>query len=113
VIFAVFVALVVIFVILPLVGVALWFLVSTAVVGLIVGALGRLVVPGAQPIGVLATIACGWAGSLIGGGIGRSAGFGRLATLLVEIALSAVAVALWSGYHRRSVGSSQRGVLPR
>ncbi len=68
---AVFAVLIVLFVVLPLVGVALWFVISTALVGLVLGALGRLIVPGEQPIGVLATIICGWAGSLIGGVIGR------------------------------------------
>ena len=113
VILAVFAVLVLLFVILPLVGVALWFVISTAIVGIFFGALGRLIVPGHQPIGVLATIACGWIGSLVGGGIGRSAGLGHFATILIEVALSAGAVAVWSGYQRRAVGSSSRGALPR
>jgi uncharacterized membrane protein YeaQ/YmgE (transglycosylase-associated protein family) len=104
VILAIFVVLVVLFVILPLIGVALWWLVSTAVVGLIVGALGRLIVPGAQRIGLLATIACGLIGSLIGGGIGHAVG-GRLVTILLEIGVAAVAVAIWEGVgHRRLPG---------
>src|SRR5207302_6906579 len=39
--------------------------------GLIVGGLGRLIVPGRQPIGIFATAALGVAGSIIGGLIGR------------------------------------------
>lgn len=102
----VFAALIVLFVILPLVGVALWFVISTALVGLVLGALGRLVVPGEQPIGVLATIICGWAGSLIGGTIGRIVWTGHShhwATLLIEIGISAVAVLAWSRHDRKMI----------
>lgn len=111
-ILAVFVALVVIFVVLPIVGVALWWLISTAIVGLIVGALGRLIVPGHNPIGFLPTIACGLAGALVGGAIGRAVG-GRLVTILIEIGVAAAAVAVWDMTHRRPVGASSRGALTR
>ena len=40
------------------------------VVGLIAGAVARLLVPGHDPIGCLGTIAVGLAGSLVGGAIG-------------------------------------------
>lgn len=48
---------------------------------LVVGALGRLAVPGPDPIGLLGTIALGLAGSLLGGLLtwflwGRPAGIG-------------------------------------
>lgn len=114
VVLAVFALLILVFVILPIVGVALWFVISTAIVGIIFGALGRLIVPGYQPIGFLATIACGWIGSLVGGIIGRGAGLHRLATVLIEIAASAAAVAVWSATQRKSVpGGPHRGVLDR
>jgi uncharacterized membrane protein YeaQ/YmgE (transglycosylase-associated protein family) len=113
VILAVFALLVVVFVILPLIGVALWFVISTAIVGIFFGALGRLIVPGYQPIGILATVCCGWIGSLVGGIVGHGAGLGHFATILVEIALSAAAVAVWSGSQRRRVGAGGRPVLPR
>jgi uncharacterized membrane protein YeaQ/YmgE (transglycosylase-associated protein family) len=100
VIFAVFVALVVIFVVLPLVGVALWWLISTAIVGLVVGALGRLVIPGRTPIGFLPTIACGLVGALAGGAIGRAVSHGHFVTILIEIAVAAGAVAIWDATHR-------------
>lgn len=108
-ILAVFVALVVLFVVLPLVGVALWWLISTAVVGLIVGALGRLVVPGRTPIGFLPTIACGLAGALVGGAIGRAVG-GWFVTVLIEIGVAAAAVLVWDATHRRSIGGSGRAL---
>jgi uncharacterized membrane protein YeaQ/YmgE (transglycosylase-associated protein family) len=110
-IFAVFAVLLVLFVVLPLIGFAVWFLVTTALVGIVLGALGRLVVPGQQPIGVLATIVCGWGGSLIGGAIGRLA-FGyhhhRFATFLIEVAVSAIGVAAWSAHDRKAVAGRQQ-----
>jgi len=113
VILAVFALLVLVFVILPLVGVALWFVISTAVVGIFFGALGRLIVPGYQPIGILATIACGWIGALVGGVIGRAAHIGHFATILVEVGLAAATVAVWSGTHRGQVADRPRRSLSR
>ena len=107
-ILAVFVALVVIFVVLPLIGVALWWLISTAIVGLIVGALGRLIVPGRTRIGVLATIACGLVGALVGGAVGRGIGHGRFVTILIEIGVAAGAVAIWDVTHRSSITGPRR-----
>jgi uncharacterized membrane protein YeaQ/YmgE (transglycosylase-associated protein family) len=49
----------------------LWFLIVLAVFGLIVGAIGRLLVPGPTPMGLLGTMAAGVAGALIGGFVGR------------------------------------------
>jgi uncharacterized membrane protein YeaQ/YmgE (transglycosylase-associated protein family) len=42
-----------------------------ALCGLIVGALGRLLVPGPNPIGILRTILVGIAGSFLGGLVGH------------------------------------------
>ena len=112
-ILAVFALLVLVFVILPLVGWAIGLVIWTAIVGIFFGALGRLIVPGYQPIGFLATIACGWIGSLIGGVIGRSAHIGRFGTILIEVGLSAATVAIWSGTHRGQVAGRSRKSLPR
>jgi uncharacterized membrane protein YeaQ/YmgE (transglycosylase-associated protein family) len=103
VILAVFVVLLLLFVVLPLAGVALWWLITTAIVGLVVGGLGRLIVPGRNPIGFLPTIVCGLIGSLVGGGIGHAIG-GRFITVLVEVGVAAGAVAVWSATHRTAIG---------
>jgi uncharacterized membrane protein YeaQ/YmgE (transglycosylase-associated protein family) len=47
------------------------FVIVLAFIGLIVGAVARVFVPGPTPIGVLATIGAGIAGAFIGGFIGR------------------------------------------
>ncbi len=49
----------------------LWFVLALAFIGLIVGAVARLLVPGPTPIGILATIGAGIAGAFIGGFVGR------------------------------------------
>lgn len=46
-------------------------LLALALTGLIVGALGRLIVPGPNPMSLLQTMAVGIAGSFLGGLVGR------------------------------------------
>ena len=45
----------------------LWFILVLALEGLVVGALARLALPGPDPMGILATIGLGLAGSFVGG----------------------------------------------
>lgn len=45
--------------------------VAMAVSGLVIGALGRFVVPGPNPMGIFQTIVVGLAGSFLGGLLGR------------------------------------------
>jgi uncharacterized membrane protein YeaQ/YmgE (transglycosylase-associated protein family) len=57
------------------------FILAIILSSLVVGALGRLAVPGPDPMGILGTIAVGLAGSLLGGLLsfflwGRPAGIG-------------------------------------
>ena len=47
------------------------YLIGVAVSGLIIGALGRLLVPGRQPLGCLVTALVGIGGSLVGGWVGE------------------------------------------
>ncbi len=47
----------------------------TLIVGLIVGALAKLVMPGRDPGGVIITIVLGVAGAFIAGALGRSLGW--------------------------------------
>ena len=77
-------------------------IVTAIIVGLVIGALGRLVVPGRQNIPVWLTIVVGIVAALLGTAIARGAG---LATtegvdwieLLIQVALAAVGVALVTG----------------
>jgi uncharacterized membrane protein YeaQ/YmgE (transglycosylase-associated protein family) len=105
VVLALFIILLLLFVVLPVIGLALWALLSTIVVGLIIGALGRLLVPGNQPIGLLATILAGLCGSIVGGFVGQHVlGVGRFGTVLIEIAFAAVIVAVVKNSRSRTVG---------
>jgi uncharacterized membrane protein YeaQ/YmgE (transglycosylase-associated protein family) len=93
--FVLVVVLLVLLVVVLIVGWALWLLISAAVVGAIIGGLARLVLPGRQEIGVLATIVIGWIGSLVGSLIGRHLfHVGSFLTVLCEIAVAAVLVVL-------------------
>ncbi len=49
----------------------LGYVIAMAIEGLVLGALGRLLVPGRQPMGCVLTMLCGLAGALIGGVLGR------------------------------------------
>jgi uncharacterized membrane protein YeaQ/YmgE (transglycosylase-associated protein family) len=48
----------------------------TIIVGLVVGALAKLIMPGKDPGGIIVTILLGIAGSFIGTYVGRLIGFG-------------------------------------
>jgi len=84
-------------VVLPIVGWALWLLITAALVGAIIGGLARLVLPGKQELGVITTIVIGWIGSLIGSLLGRHLfHVGSFLTVLCEIAVAAVLVLIAS-----------------
>ncbi|GLY26962.1 GlsB/YeaQ/YmgE family stress response membrane protein [Kineosporia sp. NBRC 101731] len=70
------------------------------IIGLVIGALGRLVVPGKQNIPIWLTIVVGIVAALIGtaivGSLSDTKGFDWI-ELLVQVVLAAVGVALVSG----------------
>lgn len=77
------------------------YLLGLAVFGLIVGAIGRLLVPGPNPLGCLGTIAAGVAGSFLAGLIGRLLfGRGYTAGWIASILGAAVVVYLVTRYSR-------------
>jgi uncharacterized membrane protein YeaQ/YmgE (transglycosylase-associated protein family) len=77
-------------------------IISAIVVGLIVGALGRLVVPGRQDMSIWLTIAIGIVAALIGSLIASALGVGDTRgidwiKLIIQVALAAAGVALVVG----------------
>ena len=56
----------------------LWFVIVLFLIGLIAGAIARLVVPGRDPMGILGTALLGIGGSFIGGFIGYLIHGGRV-----------------------------------
>lgn len=68
-----------------------------AIIGLIVGALAKLVMPGRDPGGIIVTMLIGVAGALLAGFLGRAVGWysagepaGFIASILGAIALLAI-----------------------
>ena len=81
----------------------LGFIVSLIVVGLIAGAVARLLVPGKQDIGVLMTIVLGIVGSFVGGFLGyvifhkdSSSGFFQPAGLVGSIIGAVIALLVYT-----------------
>jgi uncharacterized membrane protein YeaQ/YmgE (transglycosylase-associated protein family) len=68
---------------------------GAVVVGLVVGGLGRLVVPGRQPIGCLLTLLLGILGAVAGNAVAEAAGFDWwLVVLVCQVGVAAVGVAV-------------------
>lgn len=77
-------------------------IISAIVVGLIIGALGRLVVPGRQDMSIWLTIAIGIVAALVGSLIASALGVGETRgidwiKLIIQVALAAAGVALVAG----------------
>ena len=82
------------------------YLISLVIVGFIVGGLGRLVVPGPNPIGAGRTLGVGLIGAFVGGLVGGLLGIGVFA-IIFEVAISAGLVYLVSGGSRRLTSGRQ------
>jgi len=84
-------------------------IISALIIGLIVGALGRLVVPGRQNIPIWLTMLIGVGAALLGSAIARAAGVAETAgvdwvEIFIQVALAALGVALTVGLAgRRSI----------
>jgi len=72
-----------------------------ALTGIVIGALGRLVLPGRQEISLLATALIGIAASLLGGILANIFDVGSIVQFLVAVALAAVGVTLFASSEGR------------
>jgi uncharacterized membrane protein YeaQ/YmgE (transglycosylase-associated protein family) len=96
-------------------------IITAILIGIVVGVLGRLVVPGRQPIGMLVTILVGIVSAFIGTAIARAIGIPTVTggidwlELLVQVIVAALGVALVSAMmgRRRTglMGGRRRGLL--
>jgi uncharacterized membrane protein YeaQ/YmgE (transglycosylase-associated protein family) len=78
------------------------------VAGLIIGALARLIKPGKQNLGVLATLGLGLVGSLIGGLIAQLFGTGSIWELnVIGFILAVIAAVLLIGVAEGLVGKNK------
>jgi uncharacterized membrane protein YeaQ/YmgE (transglycosylase-associated protein family) len=81
------------------------------VVGLIIGVLARLIVPGKQHLSMLATLALGVVGALIGGVIASLLGTGNIWELnVIGFIVAVIAAVLLIGV-AEGVSGRKRGVL--
>jgi uncharacterized membrane protein YeaQ/YmgE (transglycosylase-associated protein family) len=85
-------------------------IISAIIVGLIIGALGRLVVPGRQPIPIWLTIVIGIIAAFIGGFIAAAFGYSNASggipwiQIILQVVVAAIGVAIAVGaYSRRGV----------
>ncbi len=81
-------------------------IISAIVIGAIIGALARFVLPGRQAIGILLTIVIGILGALIGTWLAQQVGVATTdgidwIEILFQIGVAAVGVALVSGFSSR------------
>jgi uncharacterized membrane protein YeaQ/YmgE (transglycosylase-associated protein family) len=81
----------------------LWFI----VVGAVIGALARLILPGRNPIGLLLTILVGIAGAILGGVVSDALGAGTLVAIVFAVVIAAIGVAAMTSLNSR--GGSGRG----
>ncbi len=82
-------------------------IITALIVGLVIGALGRLVVPGRQNIPIWLTMVIGVVAALLGTVLARALGIATSTSgidwleLLIQVALAAVGVALVAGMGSR------------
>lgn len=77
-------------------------LVWWALIGLVIGALGRLVLPGPRAIGIAATILAGIGGALLGGILANALDVGSIIEFVMAVLVAAVLV--W-GLERSRAGA--------
>jgi uncharacterized membrane protein YeaQ/YmgE (transglycosylase-associated protein family) len=87
----------------------LWFI----VVGAVIGALARLIVPGRNPIGILLTVLVGIAGAILGGVIADALGAGTIIAVVFAVLIAALGVAALTTLNDRGRGGRRTGWRPR
>jgi uncharacterized membrane protein YeaQ/YmgE (transglycosylase-associated protein family) len=82
-----------------------------AIIGLIVGALAKLIMPGRDPGGIFITMALGIAGSLIGGYLGHALGMyqeGQGAGFFMSLLGALILLGIYRLFKSRSTATSTR-----
>jgi len=72
-----------------------------ALVGLVIGLLARLILPGIEPISWLGTVVAGIAGALLGGIVGDAFDLGGFLQFVLAVVVAAALIAAFAGGTRR------------
>jgi uncharacterized membrane protein YeaQ/YmgE (transglycosylase-associated protein family) len=78
-------------------------------IGLVAGALAKLIMPGKDPGGIIVTMLLGIAGSLVAGFLGRSLGWyqeGQGAGLILSVIGALLLLAIYRLFRGRSAGAT-------
>lgn len=86
----------------------LWML----IIGLVVGALAKLIMPGKDPGGIIVTMLLGVAGSFVAGFVGRAVGWYRSGDSGPGIIMSILGALLLLGIYRLTLGKRGLGEGP-
>lgn len=93
----------------------MWWIIGIIIVGLIAGALARLIVPGEDPMGIGGTLVLGLVGSLIGGFLGflllgadSEDGAVQTAGIIGSVIGAVIALLVW-----RAIQSRRGGMVGR
>jgi uncharacterized membrane protein YeaQ/YmgE (transglycosylase-associated protein family) len=93
-------------------------IISAIIVGLIIGALGRLVVPGKQHLPIWLTIVIGIVAAFVGSAIARGVGYANTPgidwlEIITQVVLAAIVVGIVSGAQGRRRGGpfARRGTF--
>jgi uncharacterized membrane protein YeaQ/YmgE (transglycosylase-associated protein family) len=86
-------------------------IITMLVVGLIVGALAKLFMPGRDPGGIIVTILLGVAGSFVAGFIGRAVGWYRTPGSGPGIIMSIIGAMVLLVIYRLVIGNRRRTVV--
>lgn len=84
----------------------MWTVIGALFVGVVVGGLARLFLPGRQSISIGATIGVGFVAALVGGLIAQAFGVGDTdgidwIKLAIQVGLAMVGIGFWSGWFFR------------
>ena len=84
----------------------MWTVIGALFVGVVIGGLARLFLPGRQNISIGATIGVGFVAALIGGLIAQAFGVGDTdgidwIKLAIQVGLAMVGIGFWSGWFFR------------
>ena len=86
-------------------------IIGLIIVGAIIGVLARLILPGKQSISMVATVALGVLGAIIGGFIAHALGWGEITELNVGgFILAVIAALVLVGLYAGVAGRSHRAV---